>query len=496
MPQVLRQRHTEKQLQKLTPQQVLRVRLLELSVMDLSARIERELMENMALSDERKHEGNEAERYENEGYENEGYEDEGYENEGTEEYGETFDWSGDDGGYADYSEDEDRYDVEVGQTASFMDGLLAQITDYDVTPQEERLLRYLIGSLNDKGYLERPLRDMVDDLAIYAGIDVSEKKLESVLGILQQFDPPGIGARTLQECLQLQLKRLREQGTGNKEQVTELAERIVGKHMNQMADREKLRKAMGVNGDNLDEALALISKLNPTPGLALNESESDRVATTVPDIIIETNRNGVINFVVNNQDIPELGVDAEYLTQMSKYQAMQMKLTRRQKKELSYLKDKVETAKTFINAVKQREYTLYKTAEAIVKLQHDYILTQDENDLKPMMLSDVAQAAGFDISTISRVKNSKYASIDGTLHPLSDFFMRVRNNAQGERIAGNEVNTKVQLLIEGEDEKHPLDDQQLADKLKTQGLNISRRTVAKYRKELGYPIASKRRAKV
>lgn len=476
--QRLKQKQTEKQVQRLSPQQVMSVRLLEMPVMTLKEKIDNELVDNFALevTDERRdladerieaEEGRESRRDDNVLYDE--YDD----------YG---------SGYSDYDTD----NGQLSSTHSFMDDLSEQIGEYDVTDHQRQLIEYLIGSLDDRGYLDRPLRKIEDDLVIYQNVDTNQQELEEALSILQQFDPPGIGARNLQECLSLQLHRIEE----NAEHVPfslRVAREIIDNYYNYVSQPRIISQKMKVSYQDVEDAVSIISKLNPSPGLSLNESVSDRAKTVVPDFIIQTTDDGDVTFTLNQGDIPELQINPEYQQQLASYQAHAAQLTRHRKEAYQYTKEKVDSAKMFIDAVRQRQHTLYITMQAIIEMQKPFMLSQDENDLLPLKLEDVAKRTEQDISTVSRVKNSKYALLDGTLYPVSSFFLRTRNNAQGEEIAGNRVNRLIRELIDQENKKHPYSDQQLEALLKEQGLNISRRTVAKYRKQMGIPIATRRR---
>jgi len=395
---------------------------------------------------------------------------------------------------------EDR-EIPIGDTKSFIEDLEAQIGEFDVTDKQRQLIAYLIGSLDGRGFIDRPLSSISDDLLFYQNIDATPEELEQALQILQQFEPCGIGARNLQECLLLQIdqkiRTLSEQKTSNLSALHDLktAREILADHFKLLErhDITKLAEAMGTSVEDIREAQKVIARLNPHPGRALNEAADDRVRTVVPDFIVETDHESTITFTLNYGDLPRLHVAEDYLQQLQHYQKNAQKLSRGEKDAFIYTKQKVDSAQLFINALRQRQETLTKTMRTIIALQRPFFLSQDDNQLQPLRLADVAERTGLAISTVSRVVNSKYCLLDGTNYPLKYFFLRSKQNAQGEHIIRPKVYTLLQEIIDQEDKTAPLSDDQIAKILAEKGENISRRTVAKYRNELRIPTANLRR---
>lgn len=485
------QTQTERQLQKLSPQQVLMVRLLELPVVELEARVNNEVIENVALENKADTDvGHEVDSVDDEGDKDGNltseslqgvlYDDDD-ENVQGEDYGRFST-----GTY---------YDVPVAASRSFYDDIETQIAEYDLTDHQRDVLEYLVGSLNEHGFLDHSLQKIEDDLLIYMNIETDHKELEELLGVLHQFDPAGIGARNLQECLLIQLQRMEDKADSHPDEALTMAREIIENYYDLFISDKVSLIADNMNRQEAEirKAIGLIARLDPSPGRSLAESADDRVQTVIPDFIIETSMDGDISFAINNGNVPALVVSPDYSRQLQSYQKYQGNMNRAIREAYTYTKQKVDDANMFINALRQRYETMQTTMQAIIAIQRDFILSQDENVLKPMTLNDVAKRTNLDISTISRVKNSKYVLLDGHIYPLSDFFLRTRANSEGEAVIGSEVNDKIKAIIEGESKVSPYSDQEIEMILKRQGLNISRRTVAKYRKDLGYPIATRRR---
>ena len=484
MKQGLVQQQRDVQLQRLSPQQYLVASLVEQPITELEQRVRDELYENVALEEGRD------------------------EDENVSDLSESSD-SPDSSDYPDSSEDlydtddlpvyqasgrEPQEEIPIGDTRSFIEDLEAQIADYDVTPLDRQLIQYLIGSLDDRGFIDRPLRNIVDDLLFNHNIDVTNADLERALGILQQFDPPGIGACSLQECLLLQIDRLLAESDTSPS--LQLARRIVAETfpLFERNDTERMAQQLDVTSDQLRAAIHAIGRLNPHPGRSLHEAADDRAQTIVPDFIIETDHEGQVTFTLNQGDVPPLRVSREYLDQLRMYQqTADSKMTRSQRDAYTYTRQKVEAAQMFVQAIIQRRHTLTVTMKAMIALQHDFMLSQDDTQLHPLRLEDVAQRTGLNISTISRVVNSKYALLDGTLYPLKHFFLRTKTNAEGQEILKTHVYPLLRQLIDDEDKRNPLSDEQLSQLMRQHGQSISRRTVAKYRDEMNIPTAALRR---
>lgn len=471
------------QVQRLSPQQYLVTKLIELPVTDLEQRVRDELFENVALE---------------EGHSD----DEPADLNDVNDIGEQTDTDN----FADNLYDTDdlpvyqtgrrepQEEIPIGDTRSFIEDLEAQIADYDVTPLDRQLIRYLIGSLDDRGFIDRPLRNIADDLLFNHNIDVTNADLERALGILQQFDPPGIGARSLQECLLLQIDRLLAESDTSSS--LRLARRVVAEAfpLFERNDTERMAQQLGVTPDQLRAAIQSIGRLNPHPGRSLHEAADDRAQTIIPDFLIETDHESQVTFTLNQGEVPPLRVSRDYLDQLRTYQqTADSQMTRSQRDAYTYTRQKVEAAQMFVLAIQQRRHTLIVTMKAIIALQHDFMLSQDDTQLHPLRLDDVAQRTGLNISTISRVVASKYALLDGTLYPLKHFFLRAKTNAEGQEILKTHVGPLLRQLIDDEDKRNPLSDEQLSQLMRQHGQPISRRTVAKYRDEMNIPTAALRR---
>lgn len=487
MPQIQGQKQiqAERQLLRLSPQQLQLVKLIEMPINELEEHVKNEVIDNIALE-----EGKDNTDIDN-GINLDEFEDE-YNDSNSQK---------DDSSFDDYASPDDipsylynqreteRTELPIGDTRSFIEDLTSQIAEHDLTEHEIQLIEYLIGSLNSNGFIERSNSDLSDDLIIYQGIETNEEELERIIHILQQFDPAGIGARNIQECLLIQLKREGFQNT--------LEYKIIEKNYDDfVAQRtEKLAREFSVATYQIQLAFNNLSRLNPHPGIALCESSIDRVQTIIPDFIVETNADGEIFITLNDGDIPELHVSKEYSEQLKNYINNSNKMSRSERDAFEYTRQKVEAARSFIESIKQRHNTLYQTMRAIVQYQKEFILTQDESTLKTMRLSDIAQQIDLDLSTISRVRNSKYVLIDGNMYSLDFFFRRSRINAEGEELEHSQIKNAIKQLIDSENKSNPLSDQQLEHILRKKGMNLSRRTIAKYRGQMGIPSTMQRKDK-
>ena len=488
------QEQVERQLQKLTPQQLLTARLVELSVVELEDRVKTEGYDNVALE---------------EGHENDASTDLGQEDEYGDVAGNETSQVNAEDSQNDFSYSEDDIPVytpsagrnfeepmPIGDTKSFIEDLKRQIYDFNITPKQQELIEYLIGTLDDRGFIDRPLASIADDLLFHFNIDADLAEVEEAMKILQQFEPAGIGARNLKECLTIQLDRKLETCSDEVRKARLLLERdIIQNHFDvlQRQNIEQLVRLTLASHEQVAKAIEGIRKLNPRPGLALNEAADERAQTIEPDFIIETTPDGTIIVELNNGEVPELRVSRSYEHQLQQYQKHADKMTRAQQDAFEYTRKKVEGAKLFIEAIKQRQHTLYITMKAIVKLQKEFILTLDESLLRPMRLVDVAELTGQDISTVSRVRKGKYVMIDGQLYALDFFFLRTRTNADGETLEHKIIKERIREIIDQEDKSKPVPDQKIVEILLAEGHNISRRTVAKYRSEIGILSTSERR---
>ena len=477
---------------KVTQQQLLNAELLEMGDDDLMVRVGNELIENEALEEGRDDSSQDEE------LSDDSYDDLSDDITGTSDI---FDGDADDDELPVYTpggSGQPGVEMPIGDTKSFVNELKSQIGDYELADEKQgALVEYLIDSLNDNGFIDRPLSSISDDLVFYHNIDASKSELEDALKVLQQFDPPGIGARDLQECMLLQLNRKIENTptTGNLQRLTvlELARQVVENHFNlfKSKDQKALLKVLDVDDDMFDEVLQALRKLNPRPGLSLNEGAADRAQTIVPDFIIKTSMEGDISFYMRGSRIPSLHVSQSCRDMIADY--AKAKLSSSQKEGLKYMKSNLERAENFIQALQNRRDTLYRTMKAIIRRQRQFMLTQDDNDLQPLKGSDIAKDVGVNDSTISRAVKNRYASLDGTIYPLKSFFLRTRKNAKGTDVLKTQVVIALQEVIDAEDKSNPLSDAKIADALERRGVNIKRRTVAKYRDQLGIPEAKMRK---
>ena len=384
---------------------------------------------------------------------------------------------------------EEREEYILGDTVSFYDQLKEQMSLANLTERERDIMEYLIGSLDDDGLLRKPLDAISDELAVYHNIDVTAKEVERVLLKLQAFDPAGIGARSLQECLQLQIER-RAESTVKKlmwQVVTDYFEEFTKKHWS------KIQHALKLNDTQANALFGELRKLNPKPGASMGEAVGRNMQQITPDFIIDTQDDGTITFTLNQGELPELKVSQSFADSMKEYQQNKDHLSRQTKEALLYIKKKVDAAQSFIEAVRVRRHTLTVTMQAIIHLQRQFFLDGDETSLRPMILKDVAERTGLDLSTISRVSNSKYAQTRWGTFPLRHFFSDSYVTDQGEELSTRSIKAALRDIIESEDKRKPLSDELLTKMMAERGYPIARRTVAKYREQLGIPIARLRK---
>lgn len=507
MAQKLIQTQAQKlqQLQRLSAQQMLQVKLLEMPLTELEDSINAELDDNPALESENPDDmlnedvANDDlpadDEYDNSNDED-AYEAESEKEERKDELDQALESIGKDDQMPDYNTDrynnQDSADYEemvYGDTTSFYDKLKEQMDMQPLSDKEKEVMEYLIGSLDDDGLLRKDLDSICDELAIYHNIDVTEKDIEHVLHILQTFDPAGVGGRSLQECLLLQVKRL-PRGVLRKtmeEVFTDYFDEFTKKHW------DKIKSGLELNDTQAETLQAEIRKLNPKPGASMGETEGRNMQQITPDFIIDTNDDGTITFSLNRGNIPQLTVSPSFTDMIDTYRKHKDKMSRSDKEALLYAKEKVDKAQGFIEAIKQRRHTLIVTMKAIIDIQRQFFLDGDEADLKPMILKDVAERTGLDISTISRVSNVKYAQTKWGTFPLKFFFTDSYTTEDGEEMSTRKIKIALHDMIEKEDKKKPISDDALAKLLKEKGFPIARRTVAKYREQLGIPVARLRK---
>ena len=358
-----------------------------------------------------------------------------------------------------------------------------------LTPEERQLGEYLIGSLDDDGMLRKSTEALLDELAIYQGVYTTAEELEHVLSIIQDFDPAGIGARDLQECLLLQIKR--KENTPLKQVELDIISKCCDEFTKK--NKERIMQKLGISEETYQAAVAELTKLNPRPGSSLGEVIGKNMQQIIPDFIVDTEEDGTISLSLNNRNVPELRLSREFSEMLDEHTRNKANQSKESKDAMMFLKQKVDAAQGFINAVKQRQQTLLSTMQAIIDLQRPFFQEGDESLLRPMILKDVAERAQLDISTVSRVSNSKYVQTNFGIYSLKFFFSDGYTTESGEELSVREIKRILKECVDQEDKQKPYTDDELADILKEKGYPIARRTVAKYRQQLNIPVARLRR---
>ena len=384
---------------------------------------------------------------------------------------------------------EDREEMVYGQTTSFYDQLKEQMVLLDMTDRQRGIMEYMIGSLDDDGLLRKRLDAISDELAIYRNIDASEEELREVQTLLQGFDPAGIGAASLQECLLLQIDR--KDSSWLKDQM----KRVVANYFEEFTHKhwDKIQACLSLSDDQAEQVFHELRKLNPRPGASLGETVGRSLQQITPDFIVDTHDDGTVTFTLNNGELPELKVSQSFIDSMDEFQQNREHMSRQSKEALLYIKKKVDSAQGFIEALKVRRHTLTITMRAIIQLQHQFFVDGDEASLRPMILKDVAEKTGLDLSTVSRVSNSKYAQTRWGTFPLRHFFSDSYVTQNGEELSTRQIKVALREIVDAEDKKQPLSDDDIKAALAERGFPIARRTVAKYREKLGIPIARLRK---
>lgn len=483
---MLKQYLTQKLQQKLSPQQIQLMKLLQVPTMELEQRIKQEIEENPAL-EEGEDLGDEDPIITEEQSIQEN-------DEGTESSNEEFDLSDyfDDDDTPDYKlsarnqgADDDDYEMPIAVGGTFQDSLRSQLGLRHVDERMQFLGEQLIGNLEEDGYLRRGLDQIVNDLAFAANVMTDEEELGRALKEVQSLDPPGVAARDLKECLLLQLERL----PTSVEVIT--AREIIGKHFDAFSKKhyDRIMDRLEIDEDALRDAIDVVVRLNPKPGNTTRDS-SRPAQTIIPDFAV-TAVDGQLELSLNGRNAPELRISRQYRDMIKEYQ--RNKKDKDAKEALVFIKQKLDSAKWFIDAIKQRQNTLLVTMEAIMEHQRDFFLTGDETRMKPMILKDIAEKVGMDISTVSRVANSKYVQTDHGTYLLKFFFSESLTTDSGEEVSTREVKKILGDAIAAEDKRKPLTDDELTQVLRDKGYNIARRTVAKYREQLNLPVARLRK---
>ncbi len=486
----------QKLLQRLSPQQIQLMKLLQIPTANLEERIKEELEENPALevAEEDHDDGltndtqSEFENAPEEEYEMDGSADE-YENLDLSEYvsdhdDEIADYKLRDENYGD--PDEERT-MPVKVEVSFYELLIDQLAELSLDERSYKIAEQIVGSIDDDGYLRREIPSIVDDLAFRQNIDTTEQEIEDIIQLIQQFDPPGVCARNLKECLLLQLKHQLKTG----KDVT-AAIKVLDKYFDEFTKKhyEKIQRGLNIDDAQLKEVISVIIRLSPKPGGNIGEINKAQ-AYIVPDFFV-VNSAGKLELSLNARNAPDLRISGDYRDLLKDYEKGTKK-DKQQKEAVMFIKQKIDSAKWFIDMIKQRQNTLLNTMEAIMDYQREFFLSGDETTLRPMILKDIAEMTSLDISTVSRVANSKFVQTEFGTYRLKFFFSESLSTDSGEEVSTREVKKILSDLIEEEEKGKPLSDERLTELLQEKGYNIARRTVAKYREQLNIPVARLRK---
>ncbi|MDP2337457.1 MAG: RNA polymerase factor sigma-54 [Bacteroidota bacterium] len=468
-------------LQKLSPQQIQVIKLLEIPAIQLEQRIKSELDENPIL--ELIESDDPDESYDEDSDDSQSDDEFSLEDYLNDEDVPSYRLSANN-----YSKDDKQVDMPYSSGVSFYDSMIEQIGLSELSEEEELIAEYIIGNIDEDGYLRRDLLSISDDLAFHRNIEVKLEDLERYLEIIQDFDPPGIGARDLQECLLLQI--MRKKGKGS----TCLAAKILQDNFEEFTKKhyDKILRKYEISEEELKEAIDEILKLNPKPGSSYSNPMSKSNQVIVPDFLLD-NLEGELQLTLNQKNAPDLQLNGAYLDLMKSYAVNKSGASKEQKEAMTFMKQKLDSAKWFIDAIRQRQQTLTVTMLEIIKFQKEFFQDGDETKLKPMILKDIADLTGLDISTISRVSNSKYIQTHFGIYPLKYFFSEGMQTDTGEEVSTREIKTILEECVDNEDKRHPVTDEKLAMILKEKSYIVARRTVAKYREQLGIPVARMRK---
>lgn len=465
----MRQALEQKQIQKLSPQQIMTAKLIELPIQSLEQRVRQEIEENPVLEeDDSKEKGENSREVSLSDYK---------EDDPIPSYRLRSD------NYSKYDDRPKRETFSVQE--SFPQNLKEQLDFRDLTPHQRDIANYIIYSLDDDGYLRRDIDKLVDEMAFRAGIETTDEEVESLLKVIQTFEPAGVGARDLRECLLIQLNTLKDSP------VVVDARKIIRDHFSEFTKKDfnRIMAQTGMTPERLKTAMSRILKLNPTPGGQVSDAYSDHTQQVVPDFVLDV-VDGEFVLTMPRFSVPEVKVNHKYADILMEASNS----SERSKKEAAtFVKKKLESAKWFVDALRQRHTTLMTTMQAILDYQRDYFLDGDETKIKPMILKDIADKTGSDISTVSRVANSKYIETHFGIFPLKYFFSESIKNQAGEDVSTRELKKILQEIIDGENKQKPLTDDEIVDMMNDKGYNVARRTIAKYRDQLGIPKSRMRR---
>ena len=485
----------QQQVQKLSQQQMLQIKLLEMPLTELEENITTELDDNPALESSSPDDAMNEDHEESFEEKEESFDEQQEREERKSELDNALDNIMQDDempvafGGKDNNQNADYEEIVYGDTTSFYDKLKEQMGEVDLTSKQQEIMEYLIGSLDDDGLLRKDIDTINDELAIYHNVDASTQEIEDVLKILQTFDPAGIGARNLQECLLLQIERKPDSKQKDlmKKIISECFDEFTKKHW------DKIKAQLSLTDSQVESLQKEIRKLNPKPGASLGETEGRNIQQITPDFIVDTDDDGHVTFSINRGHIPDLKVSPSFTEMVDTYKNNKQGMNRETKEALLYAKEKVDRAQGYIDAIKQRRHTLYVTMKAIIDWQKKFFQDGDESDLKPMILKDIATKTGLDISTISRVSNIKYAQTKWGTFPLKFFFSDAYTTESGEEMSTRKIKIALKELIEKEDKRKPMSDDALKAEMDKKGFPIARRTIAKYMEQLGIPVARLRK---
>ena len=460
---------------KISPQQIQMIKLLELPTMQLEERIKREIEDNIVLEEDTDTptDGEEVQ-----------------EKISVEEYiGKEDDSPGYKARINNFSKDDKERPVYITEARSLGESLVEQLRFRSLSEEEFIIAAYIVGSIDDDGYLRRDLQSLSDDLAFTRGLDVSEAEIERILHIVHELEPAGIGARTLQECLLLQMRQHNLDTPGKR-----LAHRIISQHFEAFAKKhyERLMARLSIGEDEFREAIDYIRTLSPKPGNLYAEGGVDTTPYITPDFLLD-NTDGAMRLMLNSSGLPEVRISRRYRDMIRDMVAPDGTVKAKDREAVQFVKSKIDSAKWFISAIKQRHDTLMRTMQTILDFQREYFQDGDKSKLKPMILKDIADRTDLDVSTISRVVNSKYIQTSFGIILLKSLFSEGMQTSSGEEVSSHEIKTILQECIDNEDKRHPLTDENLMDILNDKGYCIARRTVAKYREMLDIPVARMRK---
>ena len=482
---MIKQQFSQKQQQKLSPLQIQQIKLLELTGLEIEDRITREIEENPALEEL----SDTADKQNDDSFS---------------EFEQEDNISQEDFSLGDYRTEDDipdyklhqsyyvekntREDIPYSESESFHDFLMEQLHLKNLPEEKMKIGEYLIGNIDDSGYIRREPEVIADDLLFQYGWEIPISTINDVLQIIHEMDPPGVGAANLQECLLIQLERK------ERTKIRTWAIRILDNYFEAFSKKqyEKILRSLNINEEELKEIIREVTLLNPKPGNTWESNMVTKMSQITPDFFVEAN-NGELVFNMQEQNIPELRISKEYNDLLNSFSNSKGKQNTAKTEALEFVRQKVDSAKWFIDAIKQRNTTLRRTMEAIVQIQREFFLTGEDSNLKPMILKDVSELCGYDKSTVSRVSNSKYVQTSFGIYPLKYFFSEAMLNEEGEEISTREIKAILKSCIEEEDKSKPLTDDLLVKELKMKGYDVARRTVAKYREQLNIPVARLRK---